>query len=310
MKRKTFWILIGIGIFILLLFIFLSNVLSIGERLRGIHLYIEYAFYALAVLILWLLILNPISVILFAPTFSIDAMADDSQSFRVYKQAAKTLLKLEHISPQDKTLLETHMKDQTGLKLAIKTVFDGTIKTEIEKVIVSHSKTVLTTTAISQNGNLDMFAVIFTNIKMIKEIVKLTGFKPSYTNLAKLSMNVAVTAMVAEGLEDVNVNEIMPSKIGETLNDIPFVRTATNSVFQGISNGMLTARIGIVTRKYLFQDNKLLSKREIRIQAYKESFRLMPKIVGEGLVGFPKGIISVMSRPFRKKPFSKKDDEL
>jgi len=309
MKRKTFWILIGIGIIILLLFIFLSNVLSIGERLRNIHAYIEYAFYGLSVLILWFLILNPLRVIMFAPTFSIDVMATEDQSYRVYKSAAKTLLKLEHVSDQDKALLTTHLEDKTGLKLAIRTVFDGSIKKEIEKVIISHSKTVLTTTAISQNGNLDMFAVIFTNIKMIKEIVKLCGFRPSYTNLAKLSVNVAVTAMIAEGLEDVNINEVMPSKIGETLNDIPFVRTATNSVFQGISNGMLTARIGIVTRKYLFQDNKLLTTREIRLQAYKESFKLMPIIVRDGLVGFPKGIISVMSTPFKKNPFKRNTEE-
>lgn len=309
MKRRTFWILIGIGIFILLLFVFLSNVLSIGERLRNIHAYVEYAFYGLSVLILWFLILNPLRVIMFAPTFSIDVMATEDQSYRVYKSAAKTLLKLEHVSDQDKALLTTHLEDKTGLKLAIRTVFDGSIKNEIEKVIISHSKTVLTTTAISQNGNLDMFAVIFTNIKMIKEIVKLCGFRPSYTNLAKLSVNVAVTAMIAEGLEDVNINEVMPSKIGETLNDIPFVRTATNSVFQGISNGMLTARIGIVTRKYLFQDNKLLTTREIRLQAYKESFKLMPVIVRDGLVGFPKGIISVMSTPFKKNPFKRSTEE-
>ena len=45
MQKKRFWILIGIGVVLLFSFILLSNIISVGERLRGIHAYIEYAFY-------------------------------------------------------------------------------------------------------------------------------------------------------------------------------------------------------------------------------------------------------------------------
>ena len=146
-----------------------------------------------------------------------------------------------------------------------------------------------------------MFAVIFTNLKMIKEIVQICGFRPSYTNLAKLSVNVAVIAMIAEGLEDVDFSEMMPSKVGEAMTDLPMLRTATNSVFQGISNSLLTCRIGIVTRKFLFADNKLMSKREMRLQSYKESFKLMPIVIKEGLTAFPRSVAAFAMRPFKKK---------
>ncbi|MFW6319753.1 MAG: DUF697 domain-containing protein, partial [Bacillota bacterium] len=172
---------------------------------------------------------------------------------------------------------------------------------QVDDIIITHAKTVLMTTAISQNGNLDMFSVTITNIKMIKSIVVACGFRPSYLNLGKLSMNVAVTAMIAEGLEDVDFNEMLPSKVGEALSDIPIVRTATNSIFQGISNGMLTCRIGIVTRKYLFRDNQMMTEKELRLAAYKESFRLMPIIIKDGLVAFPKGVINMAMRPFKRR---------
>ena len=62
MKKKinTFWILIGIGVIIFILLILVSNVLDVGEKLRKINVYLEYAFYALSAILLYVLIINPI----------------------------------------------------------------------------------------------------------------------------------------------------------------------------------------------------------------------------------------------------------
>ncbi len=308
MTKKTFWISIIFGFVILLLFILASHIISVGERLRSIHMAVEYAFYVVAFIIVYILVLNPLRIIMIAPTFSIDAL-DEDKNKRTYRRAAKTILKLDYLTDTERNLLNEHIKDGENIRDAIHTVFKGSIKKEIDKTIVEHSQTVVLTTAISQNGNLDMLAVIFTNIRMIKTITKKCGFRPSYMHLAKLSLNVAVTAMIAEGLEDIDINEALPSRVGDTVRDIPIVRGMTNSVFQGISNGMLTCRIGIVTRKYLFQENKLYSTRRIRMEAYKESFRLMPKIVTGGLANFPKGIVNYMVKPFFKNPFTKKGTE-
>ena len=93
----------------------------------------------------------------------------------------------------------------------------------------------------------------------------------------------------------------MPNKISETLTDIPFLKTISSSIIGGIANGMLTCRVGVVTRKYLFNDNQLLSKREIRRMAYVESIKMMPIIVKDGLAVFPKGISSIFIKPFKKR---------
>ncbi|MFU8785867.1 MAG: DUF697 domain-containing protein [Candidatus Izemoplasmataceae bacterium] len=310
MQKKAFWISILIAILVIFLLVFVSNVISVGERLRSIHLYLEYGFYGLASIVLYVLVINPLRVIFFAPTFSIDVEGDPKKNARSYKAAAKNLLRSDKINEDDKVLLRNHMNDEVELPKALRAVFNGTIRKEIDKIIIKNSKTVLVTTAISQNGQLDMFSVIFTNIKMVKEIVVACGFRPNYINLAKLSANVAVTAMIAEGLEDINFHEMLPSKVGEAITDLPMVRTATNSIFQGISNGMLTCRIGIVTRKYLFQDNQLMSKTELRMQAYKESFKLMPIVIAEGLYTFPKSIVNFALRPFKKNPFKAAEEAL
>lgn len=307
MKHKKFWYLIGIGVVLLFFFIFISNIISVGEKLRDIHEYVEYAFYVLAGILVYILLINPLRVIVFAPTFSVEAIMDENKRYKIYKDAAKVLVKNEKLPEADREIISQSLGNKDELKESLTKIFDTTIKKEINKLIITNSKTVMVSTALSQNGNLDMLSVIAINLKMIKEIVQLSGFRPSYPYLGKLSLNVLVTSIIAEGLDDVEVSELLPNKISETLTDIPFLKTISSSILSGIANAMLTCRIGVVTRTYLFNDNKLLTKKEIRRMAYKESIKMMPIIVKDGLTVFPKGVAKVFSYPFKKK--SKKMEE-
>lgn len=302
MGKKRFWILIGVGSLLVIFFILLGNILSVGEKLRGIHEYVEYAFYGVSVLLVYFLIINPIRVIVFSPTFTVDAMlSSDGHRHKIYKDAAKILIANKKISEEDKALLKTSMENHDDIQAALQQVFTTSIKKNIDECIVQNSKSVLVTTALSQNGNLDMLSVLIINLKMIREIVELSGFRPSYPYLAKLSINVMVTSLIAEGIEDVDVTEYMPTKISETITDVPFLKTISSSIVGGVANSMLTCRVGVVTQKYLYNDNKLLNKKDIRRMAYKDSLKLMPRIVTEGLTVFPKGVASFIARPFKKQ---------
>jgi len=302
MQKKRFWILIGIGVVLLFGFILLSNIISVGERLRVIHVYLEYGFYGISVVLVYILVINPVRVITFAPTFSIDSILDDdNKRHKIYKDAAKVLVKNDYLTDEDKASLSDNMGDKDELKKALTVVFDTTIKEEINKLIIKNSTTVLVSTALSQNGNLDMLSVVAINLKMIKEIVQLSGFRPTYPNLAKLSLNVLITSLIAEGLEDIEVSELLPNKISETLTDLPFVKTISSSIFSGIANGMLTCRVGVVTRSYLFNDNELLTKKQIRRMAYLESLKMMPIIIKDGLTVFPKSVSNMIVKPFKKR---------
>ena len=301
MKGKKLWILIGIGSFLVVSLLVVSNIIEVGERLRGVHAYVEYAFYGLSVLLVYVLILNPLRIILFAPTFSVDALMDEDKRAKIYKDAAKNMLKNTYLTEEDKTLLRDSMQDKEALKKNMKLVFSTTIKKEINELIIKNAKTVLVSTALSQNGNLDMLSTLTINIKMIREIVTMAGFRPSYPNLGKLSLNVLITSIVAEGIEDLEINELLPSKVGETMTDLPFLKTISSSVLGGISNALLTCRVGIVTRSYLFRDNQLLTRGEIRRMAYLEAVKMMPVIITQGLTFFPKSVVNIFARPFKKR---------
>ncbi len=308
MGKKRFWVLIGIGSLIVIFFILISNVLEVGERLRNIHEYVEYSFYGLSALLIYFLFVNPLRIIVFSPTFTVDAMlSDDNKRHKIYKDAAKVLMNNENITDEDKELLKGSLNSSKELKKSLQTVFNSTIRGNINDCIVKNSKSVLVTTALSQNGNLDMLSVLAINLRMIREIVELSGFRPSYPYLAKLSVNVLITSLIAEGIEEIDVTEYMPTKLGETLTDMPFVKTISSSIIGGIANSMLTCRVGVITQKYLYNDNKLLNRKEIRKMAYKDTFKLMPTIIVDGLAIFPKGVASIFARPFKKKQKKQSD---
>jgi hypothetical protein len=308
MEKRKFWYLIGIGVVIVFLFIFVADVISVGERLRNIHVYVEYGFYVLSAILLYVLIINPVRIIVFAPTFSVEMiLEDDLKRHSVYKKAAKRLLENPVLTDEDKERLRNALHNRKKLREELTYVFKTTINDEIHEVIIKNSKNVLISTALSQNGNLDMISVVMLNLKMIKEITILTGFRPTTPKLAKLSLNVLSTAIVSEGLNEADISELLPNKISETLTDLPLIKTLSNSIMSGVANALLTCRVGLITEKYLFTDNELLDKKELRTHVLKEALKMMPVIVTGGLAKFPKGVANFFSKPFKKK--SRSDEE-
>jgi hypothetical protein len=86
--------------------------------------------------------------------------------------------------------------------------------------------------------------------------------------------------------------------------DIPVVKPVTNSIISGISNALLTLRIGIITRKYLFDEGQF-SKSQTRVAAIKEAIVLMPRVIKDVMDYFPSKIAPAFSKiaaAFARKP--------
>lgn len=300
MKKKinTFWVLIGIGVLIFILLILVSNVLDVGEKLRKINVYVEYGFYALSLILLYVLIINPIRIIVFAPTFSIVTVLDknNNKTYRVYKKVAKTLIKNKTLEEEDIKKLESDLSDKEDLKETISKIYDSSMKKQINKIILKHAKTAFISTAISQNGKLDMITVLSVNIKMIKEIVNKSGFRPSYPRLGKLALKVLSTSLIAENLEGLDFTDLFPQTSTNLLTEVPIIKTLASSVVNGISNGLLTLRIGICTRRYLFSDIKKITQDEIRRKSIKESVMMLPLLMKECISFFPEKIAKLFKK--------------
>jgi len=308
-KRNTFWIMIGIGVTIVTLLILLSSVLSVGERLRSISEYVEYGFYGLSFILVYILIINPVRIILFAPTFSIATVLDPNtdKKHRIYKRVTKNIMKNSGANQEDKDVLKSGLKDEVAIKENLNNYFNKILKQEINKIIIRNAKTVMVSTAVSQNGRLDFISVVVVNLRMIKEIVLKCGFRPSYPKLGKLSVNVFSTAMIAEGLEGLDFSDLFPTSTTNILSELPIIKPIASSFLQGISNALLTIRIGIVTRKYLFTEYKNVSKSEIRIGSIKESIKMLPIVIKDVMTFLPNKIAKLFTA---KKKLTPEEQEI
>lgn len=310
-KTKIFWISIAIGCLIVFTLMLLSSVINIGERLRKIHVSVEIAFYVLVFLILFLVIINPIRIILTSPSFEICTTLDpDSHKVRsVYRAVARNMAKNQNVDEEHRLLL-TKYKNYDELQMNMTVVFHDCIKKNLNNIIIKKAKTVLISTAICQNARMDMITVFSVNLNMIKDLVTECGFRPNMTNLSKLTINVFSTALIAEGLESISIDDILPNSVNNALGQIPFIKPVMASVTQGIANALLTIRIGCVTRKYLFRDGNIISKEDIRKSAFKDSLILLPMVLYGTLTFIPKKIVHMFGSKNKENKKSAPDETL
>lgn len=310
-KTKIFWISIAIGCLIVFTLMLLSSVINIGERLRKIHVSVEIAFYVLVFLIVFLVIINPIRIILTSPSFEICTTLDpDSHKVRsVYRAVARNMAKNQNVDEEHRLLL-TKYKNYDELQMNMTVVFHDCIKKNLNNIIIKKAKTVLISTAICQNARMDMITVFSVNLNMIKDLVAECGFRPNMTNLSKLTINVFSTALIAEGLESISIDDILPNSVNNALGQIPFIKPVMASVTQGIANALLTIRIGCVTRKYLFRDGNIITKEDIRKSAFKDSLILLPMVLYGTLTFIPKKIVHMFGSKNKENKKSAPDETL
>lgn len=310
-KTKIFWISITIGCLIVFTLMLLSSVINIGERLRKLHVSVEIAFYVLVFLIVFLVIINPIRIILTSPSFEICTTLDpDSHKVRsVYRAVARNMAKNQNVDEEHRLLL-TKYKNYDELQMNMTVVFHDCIKKNLNNIIIKKAKTVLISTAICQNARMDMITVFSVNLNMIKNLVTECGFRPNMTNLSKLTINVFSTALIAEGLESISIDDILPNSVNNALGQIPFIKPVMASVTQGIANALLTIRIGCVTRKYLFRDGNIITKEDIRKSAFKDSLILLPMVLYGTLTFIPKKIVHMFGSKNKENKKSAPDETL
>ena len=295
-KTKYIWYVIGISVLIVFSLILLSSVLDVGQRLRSISIYLEILFYVLIVIIVFFGIVNPIRIIVSSPSLSIATSLDpkDDKVYKIYKNVAKNIVKNNNLPEDSKELLVNyHTKEELIINLQY--IFEIDVKKQLNKLIITHAKTVMISTAICQSARFDMLTVFTINLQMIKALVLKCGFRPSMKNLSKLTLNVFSTALIAEGLENIGIEEILPQSSMNAISEIPLIKPLLNSVMQGVANSLLTIRIGCVTRRYLFSDGAVITKGDIRREALKESAKLLPLVVAETVTFFPKKIVKFFS---------------
>lgn len=301
-KAKKLWYVIAIAVLILFSLILIACVIDLGEKLRNIGAWLEWTFYVLVIALVFLGIVNPIRIIVKSPTFSSELTIEDSKHRKSLKMVAKNMIKANELTEKNTDLLLNYQSYEE-LQINLQIVFDEQIRKDLNKIMIRNAKTVLISTALCQNARVDMITVFTVDINMVKQLVVKCGFRPNMVNLSKLLVKIFSTALIADGLQSLSMDDILPQSATNAIKEIPFIKPVMSSVTQGLVNALLTLRIGCVARKYLFKDGSCITKEDIRRTAFKDALALYPQVIAGTLTFIPKKIVNL----FTKKPKENED---
>lgn len=262
-NRRFIKLFLLVGI-VLLSIIVISCIIDIFSFFYKLHPYAGYASLVILIGLILFLVIRPIIIALSTPCFTLDIIdssnkkAINQKNYRKLKKVACNLIDGDIISEESKKEIEKAMSSRTELNLVLRDVYNDEITKKINKIVNESATKVLIGTAISQNNRFDSATVLLVNIRMIMRIVIACGYHPSYPQLFKLIVKVFRNALVAYTIQSINIDEMIFNGIDKlvkgALSSIPFVSEITKSLTQGAANSLLTLRIGIITRKYLYEE--------------------------------------------------------
>jgi uncharacterized protein DUF697 len=160
-----------------------------------------------------------------------------------------------------------------------------------DEVVASTASAVFLSTAVLQSGRLDVLVVFAAQTRLIWQIAHIYYQRPSLRDFVQLYANVASTAFIAAGIEDVDIDALVGTVFGSTVAAIPGMHILTSSILTGSANAFLTLRVGMITKEYCRCTTKI-EKRGIRRAATLQAAKLLGSIVRDGTVRLSKAAVN------------------
>ena len=284
-KKKTdaWTIVLLTSLAIILAMSLVSNALEIGEKLAGIHSYLEIAFYVLIAVVVIGGIIYPLVGVFFAPIFSLERLhnADGSARKKWCRRLVKNLVENVELTAEEQEQVKEFLKfeDETDDKLI--EFFDRKIAPEINREIYETAKKVFIITAVSQNSVYDMLGMAAANFTLIKRITQICGFRPSNVQVFGLYVRVLSMTLLAGNLEEMNIEELIPMATEGALGKALGIVAA--SATQGAINALTTLRMAVITKNYLLNADVSQTRKELRRKSYEEAFAILKSILKQGM---------------------------
>lgn len=270
-----------LGLFIIVVFaVFLFNqTAQIVKSARGVNLTLGNGVMWALIFTYCLLVVTPFVLWLKVPKrMSPPVVAEGVEYERFMTEFRKRLAKNSRLR---------------GIPLSTAEDFDSAIQLldrQVDEVVASAASTVFLSTAVLQSGRLDVLVVLAAQTRLIWQIAHVYYQRPSVRDFARLYVNVASTAFIAAGIEDVDVDVLVGTMFGSTLAAIPGMTLLMGSILTGSANAFLTLRVGMITKEYCRCTTKV-EKRGLRRAATVQAAKLLGSIVRDGTVRLSKATV-------------------
>ena len=291
MKRLVTVFIIVFGLLTILL---LGCMLSIYNSAASINEYFGYAVGVLLLIAMFLLLGIPSIKIFFLPYYSVGKNGKPSAvrratNNRVVKKVAGNIVAYRsekqggYVSEQkvEKLASALYRGKNIDVHNALKEVYDTDINKKVRSIILKNACKSFCYTAISQNDKIDAISVLFINVRMIKSILFAYGTRPSMYKLIKIYLRVIIGSLVAYGMQNVSVSNILTKFVKATASMVPAVGFLIDSAVQGATSALLTLIIGYKTKAYVYGEFNMAMRDEYTYNKAQIADRELAQAIGE-----------------------------
>ncbi len=271
------------------LLIFAGNVIIIANQIQmATNAYVAYAFYAVVLGLLGYYVARPAFKLVKMPPITEFKQINDKISDEDLRKVGERLKSDDEKDNEFCKNFDYYNSSSSYKPKQIENV-NGEIKRRfqlIEDEIRNSSIKAGVLTAISQNSKIDAVSVLIVNFKMIYKLITLAGFRPNNIQLLKIYWRILSAGVFAYALSE-TFNLASDSVGGEVTEKIAsaFAGKVTKSVSDGIINGLLTWRLGYVTKKFLELGEEGFAKEDSKI-IYQDARK---SVFDNDMIGFLKG---------------------
>lgn len=279
MNKGVSRILIALSVMVLTYFaaMLIASIVQIADAADRIYLGAGLPVFWFLIVTFVAVLAAPIVLVLRLPKPLIPPPDSTGPSYEAYLEAYRLRLKQHPMLRGDE--INTAEDISTAL---------NKLSQEADKVIKETASTVFVSTAVMQNGRLDGFVVLATQLRMVWKIASIYYQRPSPRQMLYLYSNVGAAALVADNIQEVDFSElatpivvsILPSLKGAVPGLQGISTLLVNSLANGAANAFLTLRVGIVARQYCESLSKP-ARQEVRHSATLSALGLVGSIVKE-----------------------------
>ena len=169
-----------------------------------------------------------------------------------------------------------------------------------DDAVASAASAVFLSTALLQSGRLDGLVVFAAQTRLIWNVAHVYYQRPSLRDFVQLYANVASTAFVAAGLEDVDVDVLVSTVLGSTVAAVPGMHLLASSLLTGSANAFLTLRVGMITKEYCRCTSRV-EKSGLRRAATIQAAKLLGTIVKDGTVKLSSAVVITTKTKISKR---------
>lgn len=251
----------------------LGGILTVGDHLSAANPVLGGIFYAAIAAVVAIGIAYPLLEISKRPVFGLYMLEQGTQRQRD-RRCAMLADNLEATGSLDEA-----QRDRLQAALAardcatVADMFRAVCTPLVNDQIKQAAKRSFLASVIARGALVEALTTASISLDLVRSIVEACGFRPTKAGLARLYTRVMASALIAGGVEDMDLEQVFSEALGSGAG-----AKGAGLVLGGATDGLVSAylvfRIGTITRDYLFAEKEPV-REQVRRASFGEAMELM-----------------------------------